>query len=156
MNKISIYTDGSCKNNGKKDAVGGWAYSILLNGERKFEDTGAELDTTNNRMELMAVIKGLEKVTPLFHASNCKLEIFTDSAYIHNCYTNKWYENWQKNGWKNSKKEPVKNKELWEKLIPYFKNPDISFFKVKGHANDEMNNRVDYLAQSAAEALVRR
>jgi ribonuclease HI len=156
MNKISIYTDGSCKNNGKKDAVGGWAYSVLLNGEGKFEDSGAELDTTNNKMELMAVIKGLEKITPLFHTSNCKLEIFTDSAYIHNCYANKWYENWQKNGWKNSKKEPVKNKELWEKLIPYFKNPDISFFKVKGHANNEMNNRVDYLAQSAAEALVRR
>ena len=75
----------------------------------------------------------------------------TDSAYIHNCYSQKWYIGWEKNGWKNSKKEPVKNKELWEILIQAFKNPNISFEKVKGHEDDLWNNFCDKLAVESAE-----
>lgn len=155
---LKIYTDGSCKGNGTKDSVGAWAYLVLNDKEEiLFNDCEAECATTNNRMEMMAVIKAisdtLEYLEDLEVNELPEIEIYTDSAYIHNCLKQKWYENWQKNGWVNSSKQPVKNKDLWELLIPYFENEKFYFYKVKGHADNEWNNYVDELAQSAADKL---
>ena len=153
---IDVYTDGSTKDNGTDDAVGGWAYLIMAPGAAGnfiIERAEQVFGTTNNRMELVAIIKALEKIksSPLLHIFDySKINIFTDSAYVYNCYIQKWYMNWQKNGWKNAKKEPVKNKELWEQLIPYFEDNHFSFYKVKGHSGNEYNEIVDSLAQNAA------
>lgn len=154
-----IYTDGSCKGNGKKDAVGAFAYVIIGEGEDGEEIIAEYADayrnTTNNRMEMMAVIKALEKLEIITSLEEEKetlfanSAIFTDSAYIHNCLKQKWYVNWQENGWVNSSKQPVKNKDLWERIIPYFNK--INFYKVKGHAGDKWNEYVDNLAQSQAK-----
>ena len=81
---------------------------------------------------------------------NDQIAVYTDSAYLHNCYTQKWYRNWKLNGWKNAKKQPVANQDLWEKLIPYFDNSQIDFIKVKGHADNFYNNIVDEMAQKAS------
>lgn len=143
---IKFYTDGSCKGNGKKEAVGGWAYVILKNDEKIYEESGYEKNTTNNRMEMLAVINALEK----FGCLEGHAEIYTDSAYIHNCIEQKWYINWQNNGWVTASRTPVKNKELWERLIPFFDNPRYTFYKVKGHADNQWNNLADKLATSAA------
>ena len=147
-NKFRIYTDGSCRGNGNENAKGGWAYVIIKeNGEIVDSQTGFKKDTTNNRMELTALAKALEASTNI---SNTIFEVYTDSAYIHNCYTQKWYEKWLENGWINSSKQPVKNKELWEYIIPYFNNEKYSFNKVKGHSTDKYNNMVDKKAVKAA------
>lgn len=148
-----LYTDGSCKGNGKVNSVGAWAYILLKNGKEIQKESQADRNTTNNKMELMAVIKGIEAVlNKKEDFFNC--QIFTDSAYIHNCYKQKWYLSWQRNGWKNSKKEPVKNKELWEKLIPYFEDVRFEFLKVKGHNGDTYNEKVDEMAQAASNTLI--
>ena len=148
---FEIYSDGSTRNNGRADAVGAWAYVVLNNGEKIHEDCRAEIGTTNQRMELIAAAEALDY---LFYNEICvpfdTVKIYTDSAYLHNCYTQKWYENWQMNGWRNSKKEPVANQDLWERLVKYFEAPEVQFIKVKGHANNEWNNYVDGLAQGAS------
>lgn len=150
--KFTIYCDGSARNNGYENAVGAWAY-IILND--KNEQIAAEVEAvkgaTNQQMELMAAAEALEY---LFHNEICvpfdKIEVCTDSAYLHNCVKQKWYVNWQNNGWRNSKKEPVANKEFWERLIKYFEYPEVEFIKVKGHAGEEYNEQVDKMAQSAS------
>ena len=155
--KYSIYTDGSTKNNGAKDAVGGWGY-VVVNTEYNTMVAGAsgvEEGTTNQRMELMAAIQGIKAIAPLITIPEDSVVIYTDSAYLHNCYAQRWYENWQKNGWKNSKKETVANRDLWEQLIPYFNNWGYQFEKVKGHSDNSTihevwNNYVDQVAQTAA------
>lgn len=152
--QIKIYTDGACKANGTKNALGGWAYTIIYNDEVRLDGWGNEKGTTNNRMEMMAVIEALKNFVDL----DKDIILYTDSAYIHNCMKQKWYVNWQKNGWVNAAREPVKNKDLWEQIIPYFSNPLIHFEKVKGHGKDEnehekWNNVVDRLAVNAAKAL---
>ena len=146
-----LYTDGSCKGNGNGGSIGGYSFVVINENneaEMKFA-TGAIKNTTNNRMELSAIIDGLEYMNKNHKDFHC--EVFTDSAYIFNCYKQKWYVSWKKNGWKNSKKEPVKNRELWEKLIPYFEDKRFIFNKVKGHAGHKWNEQVDTMAQSAAE-----
>lgn len=151
---FEVYTDGSTKNNGYENSVGGWAYSVSEGGHHITCDCGAELNTTNQRMELTAAIKALEYVMYELAIPNLdKVVIYTDSAYLHNCYTQKWYINWKKNGWKNAKKQPVANQDLWEELIRWFETPEIEFIKVKGHADNEKNNFVDNLAQNAADSL---
>ena len=147
--QIKIYTDGACRANGTKNALGGWAYTIIYNDELRLDGWGNEKETTNNRMEMMAIIKALKNFTVL----DKEIIVYTDSAYIHNCMKQKWYINWQKNGWVNAAREPVKNKDLWEQIIPYFSNPFISFEKVKGHNGDKWNEYVDKLAVRAAKAL---
>ena len=154
---ITIYTDGSTKGNGRAHSYGGWAYLVeyMKGGNCKVVYTcGAEKNTTNQRMELLAAINGLEYAvtTETFSGDGAEIILFTDSAYLCNCYNEKWYKNWQKNGWKNSKKEPVANKDLWVKLIPYF-DKGINIVKVKGHSGNPLNEKVDTLAQAAAEAL---
>ncbi len=145
--KVKIYTDGSCKKYGE----GGWAYIVLVNEKIYFKASGYESRTTNNRMEMTGIIKGIEKILSDPNLNNQKIDIYTDSAYIHNCCVQKWYTLWQKNGWINYSKQPVKNKDLWEKIIEYFECPSIfNFHKVKGHSGNTYNEMVDELAQSAA------
>jgi ribonuclease HI len=148
---FEIYSDGSTRNNGRADAVGAWAYVVLSEGKKIYEDCRVEVGTTNQRMELIAAAEALEY---LFHSHLAipfdRVVVYTDSAYLHNCYTQKWYRNWQMNGWRNTKKEPVANQDLWERLVHFFEAPEVEFVKVKGHANNEWNNYVDGLAQGAS------
>jgi ribonuclease HI len=154
MNYI-IYCDGSARNNGYENAVGAWAYIVLdSNGEVVAKNCEAVRGATNQQMELRAAIEALEYVAYNHIAVPFdSVEVITDSAYLHNCYTQKWYRNWQLNGWVNSKKQPVANRELWEKLITWFESPKVLFTKTKGHANDEWNNVVDEMAQKASLAM---
>ena len=116
--------------------------------------SGYAYDTTNNKMELKAIIEGLAAVRLLIENDDFNsIYVFSDSAYCVNCVEQKWYAKWQKNGWCNSKKEPVKNKELWKQLIPYFENPQFFFKKVKGHSGIEENEYVDKLAREAIITL---
>lgn len=153
--KYSIYCDGSTKGNGTNNSVGAWAY-VVVNAEynsMSFADVAAVSDTTNQRMELCAALEALTKICSIAVFPEDSVVVYTDSAYLHNCYQQKWYENWQKNGWKNAKKQPVANQDLWEMLIPYFETFGIDFVKVKGHAGNQWNEYVDDLAQTAAACL---
>ena len=119
---------------------GGWG-AILMYGDYKKEISGYNPETTNNIMEITAV---LEAIKLLKHP--CELEIYSDSAYVVNCFNKEWIYNWQKNDWKTSDKKPVKNKELWEELFNLLEQHKYEFIKVKGHSDNEYNNRCDYLA----------
>ena len=144
-----IYCDGAASNNGYSNAIGGWAYIILNDKEEiVYEESNFEKGATNNRMELYAAYMGLYKLLSDFKDVE-KVEVYTDSAYLHNCISQQWYKSWIKNNWKNSKKQPVANKNLWEYLIPYFMSPQITFLKVKGHSDNKWNEYVDNLAVAA-------
>ena len=149
--KFEVYSDGSTRNNGRADAVGAWAYVVLAEEKKIYEDCRVEVGTTNQRMELIAAAEALEY---LFYNHLAipfdKIVVYTDSAYLYNCYTQKWYVNWQNNGWRNAKKEKVANQDLWERLVRFFETPEVEFVKVKGHADNEWNNYVDALAQGAS------
>ena len=153
MNKsiitYEIYTDGSAKGNDPNNRSGGWAYVMLYDGDIIRKDSGHELGTTNQRMELTAAIKALDYVAEDLCPFD-EVEVITDSAYLYNSYKQGWFRNWQMNGWKNSKKQDVANRDLWEKLIPYFESSNIKFTKTRGHAEDKWNNYVDNLAQTAS------
>ena len=140
MEKVIIYTDGACSGN---PGPGGWG-SILMHKENKKEISGRLENTTNNVMELTAVIEALKLLK-----FPCEVELYSDSAYVVNAFNQKWIYGWLKNGWKNSSKEPVKNKELWQELYELTKIHKITFIKVKGHADNEYNNRCDELARNA-------
>lgn len=148
MKKVRLYTDGSCSDNQRgKDNKGGWAFVLLYEKDgvaHTKELNGCELQTTNNRMEMLAVIKGLECLK-----EPCEVELLSDSALLINCFLDKWYVRWLDNGWINSRGKPVENKELWEQLLQLANIHTINFVKVKGHAEDIYNNRCDELAQSA-------
>ena len=139
---ITIYTDGSCLNN---PGNGGWAAIINLNGEIK-KISGSVKDTTNNKMELMAPIKALQKID-----EKQPIEIYTDSQYVRMGITD-WVHKWVKNNWQTSKKEPVKNKELWIQLYDLNKSHEIKWIWVKAHAGNILNEEVDLLAKQAAES----
>ena len=152
--KFIIYCDGSARNNGYENAVGAWAYVVLDDSGKKIAENCLTVKgATNQQMELMAAAEALEY---LFYNEICvpfdSVEVYTDSAYLHNCYTQKRYRNREVNGWKNAKKQPVANKELWERLVKFFDAPEVEFFKVKGHANNFYNNIVDKMAQNASLA----
>ena len=146
-----IYCDGAVSNNGYENAIGGWAYVILDDKDTVlFEENNFEKYATNNRMELYSCYKGLDKLlTEITLKEEDKVEVYTDSAYLHNCYSQKWYLSWLKNNWLNSKKQPVANKSLWQLIIPFFENKKVDFFKVKGHNNNYWNEYVDSLAVAA-------
>jgi ribonuclease HI len=147
--KIIIYCDGACSNNQQLQNRGGWG-AILLYKNKSREISGAERNTTNNRMELLACIKALEKIKN----PDLPIEVFTDSAYLHNCLTQKWYRRWQKNGWLTANKKPVENKDLWTLILKLKNNfPHITFHKVAGHSHIELNERADALAKKAIEKL---
>ena len=138
---IKIYTDGSCLNN---PGDGGWAAIININGNIK-KISGSFKDTTNNKMELMAPIKALQEIK-----KKQKIEIYTDSQYVRLGITD-WINKWKKNNWQTSKKEPVKNKELWIELYELTKSYEIKWIWVKAHAGNILNEEVDLLAKQAAE-----
>ena len=141
MNKeVIIYTDGACSGN---PGPGGWG-TILMYKDTNKEISGGNPDTTNNVMEITAVIEGLKLLK-----ESCKVSIYSDSAYVVNAFNQHWIENWIKKNWQNSKKEPVKNKELWLELYALVKQHEVKFIKVKGHSDNEFNNRCDELARNA-------
>ena len=138
---IKIYTDGSCL---KNPGNGGWAAIINVNNEIK-EISGSVKDTTNNKMELMAPIKAIQEVK-----EQQPIEIYTDSQYVKLGITD-WIHKWIKNNWQTSKKEPVKNKDLWMELYDLTKSHEIKWIWVKAHAGNKLNEEVDLLAKQAAE-----
>lgn len=146
---IYIYTDGSCSGN---PGPGGSAF-IAVKNEMKIGSWVMPIpEATNNMCELIAIIEACKWSKELFPFED--VTIRTDSAYCHNCYAQKWYKNWQKNGWKNSKKEPVANKNLWQQLIPFFEDSRFAFEKVRGHTRlDDWNDAVDKLAVKARKFI---
>jgi len=144
MEEVTIYTDGACSGN---PGPGGWG-SILMYKDNKKEIYGGKADTTNNVMELTAVIEGLKLLK-----FPCRVKLYSDSAYVVNAFNQKWIYGWIKNGWKNASKEPVKNKELWQELYDLTKVHEVQFIKVKGHADNEYNNRCDELARNAIKEI---
>ena len=151
--KFEIYCDGSTRGNGYENSVGAWAWLVHEGGNVIRTGCEAEKDTTNQRMELTAAAEALEYVMHELACPFDKVVVYTDSAYLHNCYTQKWYRNWEANGWKNAKKQPVANQDLWERLVKYFEYPEVEFVKVKGHAGDHYNEIVDTMAQTASQKL---
>lgn len=145
--KVKIYTDGGCRGNGKDKAIGGYG-AILMYGEASKEIKKGFLDTTNNIMEITAVIEALSILK-----EPCSVELYSDSAYVVNAFNQGWIDKWIKNGWKTSNKEEVKNKALWEELIKLTNYHDVKFIKVKGHSDNEFNNRCDKLANEAMDDI---
>jgi ribonuclease HI len=151
MTEFEIYTDGATSGNGYEGAQGGWAW-ILLHGDRIIiKKMGHINEATNNICELSAIIDACQTVWGARGELVCnpKVTVYSDSAYVINCYKQKWYKKWQVNGWVSSKKQPVANRKLWELLIPYFENPYFHFEKVAGHADNKYNNLVDEMAVEA-------
>lgn len=138
LKKITLYTDGSCIGN---PGPGGYAY-ILIYGNLKKEFSGYESETTNNRMELSAVINGLNQIK-----EPCEVTIYTDSAYVLNAFEQDWITNWQLKGWRTANKKDVLNKDLWLQLLDAMERHTVHWVKVKGHADNELNNRCDILAR---------
>ena len=134
---VEIYTDGACSGN---PGPGGWGV-VLRYGEREKELSGGEDQTTNNRMELTAVIKGLEALK-----ESCEITLYTDSKYVSDAFNQGWIYAWMKKGWKKADNKPVLNKELWQRLYELWKMHDITLVWVKGHADNRYNNRCDEMA----------
>lgn len=179
MNIVNLYTDGACSGNQNKTNIGGWG-AVLEYGPHKKELYGGEINTTNNRMEMMALLSALQAMK----REGLTIRVFSDSSYLMDCFRQKWYLNWQKNDWKTSKKTDVENKDLWMALLSEAKKHNMSFFRVKGHVNlnsatvnadshfakflqwngssftrqdffyiTEMNNRADALANIAMDEI---
>jgi ribonuclease HI len=136
--KIVVYTDGACSGN---PGPGGWAWAV----HRDRFETGAAPHTTNQRMEITAALQAVQALPG-------RLEVVSDSTYVVNCFNKRWYEAWLVNGWRNSQKKPVANRDLWEPFIQLVLARDVSFRWVKGHGTDAMNQLVDELAVLAAQA----
>lgn len=144
MKNVTIYTDGSCEGNPGR---GGWAV-ILRHDRRERTLSGGSPDTTNNRMELTAALKALQALK-----EPCNVKLHTDSQYLKRAFTDGWIQNWRKNGWLNSNREPVKNQDLWNDLWHEAKKHHVEWIKVKAHANNKLNNRVDQLAVRARNRI---
>ena len=140
LKQITLYTDGACSGN---PGVGGYG-GILLYGEHKKEYSGGEIYTTNNRMEIMAVIEGLKLLK-----YPCLVNVYSDSAYTVNAFQNGWVIAWKQNGWKKADGKPVLSSDLWDKLYMLTESHNVVFNKVQGHADDVLNNRCDQLAREA-------
>lgn len=134
-----VYTDGACQGN---PGPGGWAWAVAPDGERT--GAGGEAHTTNQRMEIRAVLEALRAIDGQVH-------VVSDSTYVVNCFRDRWYVRWQQNGWKNSKKEPVANVDLWQPLIELVVARRPTFEWVKGHSGNRLNDLVDRLAVEAAK-----
>jgi len=144
VKNVTIYTDGACSGN---PGPGGWA-AVLCYKQTEREISGAEGMTTNNRMELMAAIRALALLK-----EPCAVALHTDSAYLHRAFDEKWIDRWVVNEWKTASKKLVENRDLWEELIALTRIHQVAFVKVKGHSNDEYNNRCDRLAREAIKLL---
>ena len=148
---LEIYTDGSLKKLGNK-TFGAWGFIVVQDGKEIYEASGSEYDTTNQRMELEAIVQALNYIISI-RRINERVIIYSDSAYAINCYLQDWYVKWMSNGWLNAKKEPVANQDQWQKIVPYFDNFWYSFSKVPAHSDNTWNNRCDKIVQRAAEKL---
>lgn len=137
MKKVKIYTDGACSGNPGK---GGWGSVLIFGGVEK-ELSGYETFTTNNRMELLAAIEGLKSLK-----FPCEVELYSDSSYLVNAFKSDWIGNWKLNGWRNSSKDEVRNRDLWEQLDTLCSMHKVTWIKVKGHSDNAYNNRCDKLA----------
>jgi len=140
--EVDIYTDGACLGN---PGPGGWA-AVLIYGEHKKEISGGEVMSTNQRMELRAAIEALGALK-----RPCSVRIHSDSAYLVNAFRLGWVDRWRTSGWKTQSKTDVENRDLWERLIELVSKHEVSWVKVKGHADDEINNRCDELARAEAK-----
>ena len=179
MTVLKIYTDGGCSNNQGAVNFGGWG-AILEFGDHRKELYGGEANTTNNRMELTAVIEALKAIKK----TDQEIQVFSDSAYVANCFREKWYESWEQNKWRNAARKAVENQELWKELLALVRQHRVTFYRVKGHVNlnskaantdalyekflqwngssfsyedfcyiTEMNNRADQLANQGIDAV---
>ena len=141
---VTIYSDGACSGN---PGPGGWA-AIVIDGGEERELSGAEAHTTNQRMEIRGALEGLRSL----HSPR-RVGVYSDSAYVVNCFRDKWYERWLRNGWKSSQKKPVENRDLWEALIAEVERHQVTWHKVAGHSGDPLNDRADRLAVAAIAQL---
>lgn len=139
MKTIELYTDGACSGN---PGIGGWGCILDYKGTTK-ELAGVNEMTTNNQMELTAVIEGLKAIK-----EPCIVNLYSDSAYVVNAFAQGWIDNWQNNNWRTADKKEVKNVELWQELLALCNTHKVIWHKVKGHADNEKNNRCDFLATS--------
>ncbi len=147
MKEVTIYTDGACSGN---PGPGGWA-ALLQFGRHERVLTGGASHTTNNKMELQAAIEGLRALK-----EPCRVKLHTDSAYLQRAFTEGWIDRWRRNGWRTSSKKPVENQDQWKELLELTERHDVTWVKVKGHATNEYNIRVDRLAVAALEEYRRR
>ena len=140
--EVIVYTDGACSGN---PGPGGWGALLMWKGKKR-EIAGSEQNSTNNRMEMRAVIEALKALK-----RPCHVKIHSDSALIVNAFKQGWIENWIKKGWKKANKKPVENQDLWKEMLQAMDDHRVSWIKVKGHADNELNNRVDRLAVEASK-----
>lgn len=145
MRQVEIFTDGACKGN---PGPGGWG-ALLRMAQHEKELSGGEIETTNNRMELTAVIRALDALK-----ERCRVDLYSDSKYVVEGIT-KWVEGWQKRGWKTAAKKPVLNEDLWRELIEAAQRHDVTWHWVKAHNGHPENERADQLASDAADAIAR-
>jgi ribonuclease HI len=143
---VTAHTDGSCSPN---PGPGGWAAILEFNGNT-LKVSGGELESTNNRMELMAAISALEALK-----EPCDVILVTDSKYVVDAFNERWLDGWQKNGWKTASKQPVKNRELWEKLFALSKTHNVNWSWIKGHVGHPLNECADQLANQARDAVMK-
>ena len=141
---VEIYTDGACSGN---PGTGGWAAVLRYNSHKK-EISGAEPDTTNNRMELTAIIEGLKMLK-----EPCDVTLYSDSEYSVDPFLTNWISGWIARGWRTASKDDVKNADLWQTLLQLTSKHSVTFVKVKGHSDNELNNRCDLLARTAIKQL---
>lgn len=146
MKNITIYTDGACSGN---PGPGGWGAILMYGGHQK-EISGFAAETTNNRMELTAAIEALKMLK-----ESCGVTLYSDSAYLINAFLQNWLAKWQLNGWRNSQKQPVENQDLWQELLKLTGSHQVKWVKVKGHADNEYNNRCDELARAEIKKNVK-
>ena len=137
MKTVDIYTDGACSGN---PGAGGYCTILMYNSREKII-SGSEENTTNNRMELLAVIRGLEALKEA-----CIVNLYSDSSYVINAFNEKWIDSWVANNWKTAGKKAVKNIDLWQRLLELINQHKVNFIKVKGHSDNEYNNRCDKIA----------
>ena len=142
--EVTVYSDGACRGN---PGPGGWAAIVVDDGVERTV-SGAEPRTTNQRMELTAALEALAAIP-----GRRRVHLYTDSAYVMNCFRDRWYEKWEENGWLGAGKRPVTNRDLWERLIAQTRRHDVVWHKVRGHSGDVMNERVDALARGAITTL---
>lgn len=149
MINIEIYTDGSCT---QQTGNGGWAYVILEDGELKFKGSAPEIETTNNKCEMLGIINALEFLSARVFFEPINVTVYSDSAYIVNGFLKDWISTWIKNGWVNTEKKPVANKEYWEALIYYQKKLKVNFINIRRRSN-EYAEKVDDMANKAKSTL---
>lgn len=144
LKNVEIYTDGACSGN---PGPGGWAAILIYKDQEKIA-AGGQTATTNNRMELMAAIQGLKLLN-----QRCAVKLYSDSAYLIDALTKGWLERWRLNSWHTAAKDEVKNRDLWEEIITLAAQHEISWVKVKGHSDNEYNNRCDAIARAEISKL---